>query len=78
MAPNLSGPQKAFILFASFVIWTLVTLLAMYHVWSPTGYLAELGTLMKIVASVIAFPICIAVTLLAGIFVQIVVEMVSS
>lgn len=77
MAPNLSDPQKAFILLASFLVWICATLLATYHIWSPAGYLAGLGTLMKIVVSIIAFPICVLVTLLAGIVIQIVVEVFS-
>jgi hypothetical protein len=78
MPSSLTSGHKKLILGLSFLIWFVACAFAMYHIWSPAGWLAQTGTLLKVVATVLAFPVCVLATLLAGILIQAVVELVTA
>jgi len=76
MPPYLKTGQKKIIIGLSYVVFLITGLFIQYNIWYPSGWLAHIGITYKIIATILAFPICILVTILVGIFVQIIVEFV--
>jgi len=77
MPSNLSEGQKKFILSVSYFVWTLTVILVNFFIWNKEGILAQRGIGLKILATLLAFPICVLFTMLMGILIQIIVEMFS-